>query len=57
MIKKINITTKERNYFIEIKANSINNKIRKIVIENNNTIFLIDKKVFHIFKKLKNFLF
>jgi len=55
MIKKINITTKERNYFIEIKANSINNKIRKIVIENNNTIFLIDKKVFHIFKKLKNY--
>ena len=55
MIKKINITTKERNYFIEIEANSINKNIRKIIIKNNNTIFLIDKKVFHIFKNLRNY--
>ena len=55
MIKKINITTKENNYFIEIEVNSINKNLQKIISDNKKIIFLIDRKVFNIFQKLKNY--
>ncbi len=55
MIKKIKITTKENTYSIEIEANSINKNLKKILSKNKKVVFLIDKKVFHIFKKLKNY--
>ena len=49
MIKKINILTKENKYSIEIEVNSIKKKIKNIISNNSNVIFLIDKKVFKIF--------
>ncbi len=55
MLKKINISTKEQKYSIEIETNSIQKKIENIICNNNNVIFLIDKKVFSIFKKIKNY--
>ena len=55
MIKKINITIKENTYSIEIENNSINKNLKKIIATNKKIIFLIDKKVFHIFKELKNY--
>ena len=55
MIKKINILTKENNYSIEIEVNSIKKKIKNIISNNSNVIFLIDKKVFNVFKKINNY--
>ena len=55
MIKKINILTNESKYSIEIETNSIKKKIKHIISSNNNVIFLIDKKVFNVFKKLNNY--
>ena len=55
MIKKINILIKEKKYSIEIEQNSIKKKIEKIISKNTNVIFLIDKKVFNVFKKIKNY--
>ena len=55
MNKKIKIITKQRNYFIEIESNSIDKNLKKIITKNKKTIFLIDRKVFYIFQKLKNY--
>ncbi len=56
MIKKINISTKEYKYSIEIETNSVKKKIEQIIKnKNNNAVFLIDRKVFNIFKKIKNY--
>jgi len=55
MIKKINILTKESKYSIEIETNSIKKKIKHIISNNNNVIFLIDKKVFNVFQKINNY--
>ena len=55
MIKKINILTKENKYPIEIETNSIRKKLKYIISNNNNVIFLIDKKVLNVFKKLNNY--
>ena len=55
MNKKINIKTKNNSYSINIEKNSIIKNIKKIIIRSNKVIFLIDKKVFYIFKKLENY--
>jgi 3-dehydroquinate synthase len=55
MIKKINILTNESKYSIEIETNSIKKKLKHIISNNNNVIFLIDKKVFNVFKKINNY--
>ncbi|MDC0232355.1 3-dehydroquinate synthase [Pelagibacteraceae bacterium] len=55
MIKKINILVNKNKYSIEIESNSINKKIKHIISNNNNVIFLIDKKVFNVFKKINNY--
>ena len=55
MIKKINILTKENKYSIEIEVNSIKKKIKNIISNNNNVIFLVDKKVFNVFQTITNY--
>ena len=55
MNKKINIKTKNNNYFIYIEKNSIIKNIKKIISKDKKVIFLIDKKVFYIFKKITNY--
>ena len=55
MIYKINIKTKNNLYSINIEKNSIVKNIEKIILKKNKNFFLIDKKVFYIFKKLKNY--
>ncbi len=55
MIKKININTIKNKTKIKIENNSIHRNLLKIVSENKKIIFIIDKKVFYIFKKLKNY--
>ena len=55
MIKTIKIKTKNSNYSIKIESNSINKDLKKIISKKAKTIFIIDKKVFYIFKKLYNY--
>lgn len=55
MIKRIKIKTKRINYSVKIELNSINKDLKKIISNKEKNIFLIDKKVFYIFKKLKNY--
>ena len=55
MNKKINIKTKNNSYSIIIEKNSIIKNIENIILKKNKIIFLIDEKVFYIFKKLKNY--
>jgi len=55
MNKKIIIKTKSNIYSINIEPNSIVKNLQKIISKNKKIIFLIDKKVLYIFKKLKNF--
>ena len=55
MNKKITLKTKDNIYSINIEANSIVKNLNKIITENNKIVFLIDRKVFYIFKKLKNY--
>ena len=55
MNKKITLKTKDNIYLINIEPNSIVKNLNKIITANNKTIFLIDRKVFYIFKKLKNY--
>ena len=55
MNKKIKIKTKNTNYLINIESNSIKKNLDKIVSSKEKLIFLIDKKVFYIFKKIKNY--
>jgi len=57
MNKKIILKTKNDSYSINIEAKSITKNLNKIISkkENRKLIFLIDKKVFYIFKKLRNY--
>ena len=55
MNKKITLKTKDNIYSINIEPNSIVKNLDKIITTNNNAIFLIDRKVFYIFKKIKNY--
>ncbi len=55
MNKKINITIKKKKHLIEIEKNSISKKIESIISQNNNVIFLVDKKIFNVFQKVKNY--
>jgi len=55
MNKKIIIRTKNKTYSINIEPNSILKNLNKIIVANNKSVFLIDKKVLYIFKKIKNY--
>ena len=55
MNKKINFSSKGKKYFVEIEVNSIKKKIESVINTNSNVIFLIDKEVFNVFKKVKNY--
>ncbi len=55
MNKKIIITIKKKRHLIEIEKNSISKKIENIISQNNNVFFLVDKKIFNIFQKVKNY--
>jgi len=55
MNKKITIKTKDNTYSINIEPNSIVKNLNKILTTNNKVVFLIDRKVFYVFKKLKNY--
>jgi len=55
MNKKITLKTKDNIYSINIEPNSINRYLKKIILKKEKAIFLIDKKVYYIFKKLKNY--
>jgi len=55
MNKKITLKTKNNTYSINIEPNSIVKNLNKIITKNNKVVFLIDRKVFYIFKKLKNY--
>ncbi len=55
MIKKININIENTSYSIFIENNSIIKNLEKIISKKKKIVFLIDKKVFYIFKKLKNY--
>jgi 3-dehydroquinate synthase len=55
MTKIINIKTKNNSYSIKIEVHSFIKDLKKIISKNKKIIFLVDKKVFHIFKKLKNY--
>ena len=55
MNKKIILKTKNNTYSINIEPNSIIKNLKIIITKNNKLVFLIDRKVFYIFKKLKNY--
>tara|TARA_B100000700_G_C14929976_1_gene801444 strand:- start:108 stop:1181 length:1074 start_codon:yes stop_codon:yes gene_type:complete len=55
MKKIIKLNTKDRYCSIEIESDSIIQKLNVIISKNKKTIFLIDKKVFYIFKKIHNY--
>ena len=55
MNKKITLRIKDNTYSINIEPNSIIKNLNKIITSNNKVIFLIDRKVLYIFKKLKNY--
>ena len=54
MNKKITLSTKDDIYSINIEPDSIVKNLNKIITTNNTVVFLIDRKVFYIFKELKN---
>ncbi|MDB4860557.1 3-dehydroquinate synthase [Alphaproteobacteria bacterium] len=55
MNKKIILKTKNNTYSINIEPNSIIKNLKIIISKNEKLVFLIDRKVFYIFKKLKNY--
>ena len=55
MNKTIILKTKNNSYSIKIEPNSIIKNLKNIISKNNKLVFLIDRKVFYIFKKLKNY--
>ena len=55
MNKKIILKTKNNTYSINIEPNSIIKNLKNTITKNNKLVFLIDRKVFYIFKKLKNY--
>ncbi len=55
MNKKITLKTKNNIYSINIEPNSIVKNLNNIIVINKKVVFLIDRKIFYIFKKLKNY--
>jgi len=55
MNRKIVLNTKNDIYSINIEYNSIVKNLTKIVSQKEKSIFLIDKKVFYIFQKIKKY--
>tara|TARA_B100000902_G_C27304029_1_gene914391 strand:- start:1535 stop:2605 length:1071 start_codon:yes stop_codon:yes gene_type:complete len=55
MNRIINIKIKNKSYKINIEDNSIKKKLNKIISLEKKVIFLIDKNVFYVFKKLRNY--
>ena len=55
MNKKITLKINDNIYSINIESNSILKNLKKIIATNNKIVFLIDRKVFYIFKKIKNY--
>ncbi len=55
MNKKIVFKINKNKYSIFIEANSIKKHLNNILLKKENNVFLIDKKVFYIFKKLNNY--
>ena len=55
MNKKIRIKTKNNIYSINIEPNSTVKNLYNIIASNNKVVFLIDRKVFYIFKNLKHY--
>jgi len=55
MNKKITLKINNNIYSINIESNSIVKNLKKIIAKNNKIVFLIDRKVFYIFKKIKNY--
>jgi 3-dehydroquinate synthase len=55
MHKIIKLKTQNDIYSINIEPNSIVKNLNKIITTDYKAIFLIDRKVFYIFKKLKNY--
>jgi shikimate kinase / 3-dehydroquinate synthase len=55
MNKQVTLKMKKNIYTINIEPNSIVKNLNYIITTNNKVVFLIDKKVFYIFKKLKNY--
>ena len=55
MNKKIVLNTKNIIYSINIEQNSIVKNLNQIISKNKKIIFLIDRKVFYIFRKIKNY--
>jgi len=54
MRNNIIIRTKEKNYLIQIKINSIKNKLKKIIKNEDKVFIIIDKKVDHLIKDLSD---
>ena len=55
MNKKIILKINNNIYSINIESNSIVKNLKKIIAKNNKIVFLIDRKVFYIFKKIKDY--
>ncbi len=55
MKNKIILKTKNNIYSINIEPNSIVKNLKKIIAQKQKKVFLIDRKVFFIFKRLDNF--
>ncbi len=52
MNKKINLKTKNNVYSIHIESNSIIKNLNRIISKKEKIIFLVDKKLYYIFKKI-----
>ena len=55
MKKRIILKTKNKNYTINIEPESIVKNLQTIINKHDKSVFLIDRKVFYVFKKIKNF--
>ena len=55
MNKKIKLKLNNNIYSINIEPNSILKNLKNIISTNTNNVFLIDRRVFYIFKKIKNY--
>ncbi len=55
MNRKITLKTNNDIYSIYIEPNSIIKNLNRVISANKKIVFLIDKKVFFIFKKIKNY--
>ncbi len=55
MNKKIKFKINKNIYSIYIESDSILKNLNKIHLRDNNNIYLVDRKVFYIFKKIKKY--